>query len=117
MYLLPKTFTGSFLIGRRVEVLSFCRYHFDIYFTDKCWIHIESRCRLYQHGELIEDIAAFPLMETQLLRLLEKIVSDVECVDQSDLIIRMDDIVLEIQGNIGPYEAYRISDGEREFLV
>ena len=117
MYLLPKTFTGSFLIGRRVEVLSFCRYHFDVYFTDKCWIHIESRCRLYQNGELIEEIADFPLMGTQLLQLLEKTVSGVECVNQSDLTIRLDDMVLEIQGNIGPYEAYRISNGEQEFLV
>lgn len=117
MYLLPKTFTGSFLIGRRVEMISFCRYHFDIHFTDKCWIHVESRCRLYQHGELIEEIAAFPLIETKLPRLLEKTVSDVECLNRTNLIIHMNDIVLEIQGDIGPYEAYRISNGEQEFLV
>ncbi len=117
MYELPETFTGSFLIGNRIEMLSFCRYHFDVHFTDNYWIHVESRCRLYRYGELLEEINDYPLMSTQLLQLLEKRVTGVECVNQMDLIIRMDDMVLEIQGNNGPYEAYRVFDGTQEFLV
>ena len=117
MYLLPKSFTGSFLIGQRVEVLSFCQFHFDIYFSNKCWIHVESGYCLYMDKILVEEVSEFPLKSTVLLQLLERTVSDVQCVDRTNLKLFFETLVLEINGDIGPYEAYRISDGNDEFLV
>ncbi len=117
MYSLPDSFTGDFLVGKKVVVLSFCKYHFDIFFSDNCWIHVESGFELYEKGDLIEKGTAFPLRNTVLVRLLEEVVVEVRRLEEEGLSLIFGDMELVIIGNIGPYEAYRVSDGTHEFLV
>lgn len=119
MYLLPQNFTGDFLVGRTVDSISFFQFHFDVFFSEKCWLHIESRYRICRKNDfsILEEPQEFPLIKTLLVQLIGKRISAIKCVNRSDLIITFDDLEITVYGNIGPYEAYRISDGEQEFLV
>lgn len=117
MYKLPKDFTGSYLIDQTIEVLSFAQYHFDIFFSNSAWMHVESGYSLFSAGEIVEEAEEFPLKATTIIQLLGKRVADVYVEGNTNIGIVFSDRVLLIKGDLEHYEAYRISDGEHEVLV
>jgi len=117
MYSLSKDFHEEIFKGKTVEVISFGKFQIDICFSDKCWIHIESGFKLYEKGDLTEEVSNFPLEQTSLLNLLGCVITDISRFENEDLSISFGDKVLVILGDVGPYEAYRICDGTHEFLV
>lgn len=119
MYGLPKSFDPSFLLARPVEEVTFTAFQVNVYFHGKVWIQIEGRYCLFERGELIESVTGFPLQSSSLLRLLGKkgVAVSFEA-ETGNLEIHFEDgYTLSITGDVGPYEAYRMSDGSTELVV
>ena len=120
MYNLPESFDPSFLLAKAIEQICFAQYHVLLCFGSKIWIQIEGKYILYCGSEIIESVAfEAPVSEAGLLQLIEKTVVDVSFeIDSGDITITFEDnLKLFIEGNIGPYESYRLCDGENEILV
>jgi len=120
MYGLPKTFNPSFLLGKTVEQVCFAQYHVLLCFGSKIWIQVEGKYILYCGSEIMESVAfEAPVSESGLLHLIEKTVIDVSFeIESGDItLVFTDNFKLLINGDTGPYESYRLCDGENEILV
>lgn len=119
MYGLPTTFDPSFLKGKKVETISFAGYQVNLYLEGMVWIQIEGHYTLTLGSEVIESVCAFPLSQSLLLQLIGREVHAVTFSSKSgDLEVMFEGVYsLFIKGDIGPYESYRLFDGQRELIV
>jgi hypothetical protein len=118
MYPLPESFNPSFLFGKTVDVISFGPYQIDIYFSENRWIHIEGAYRLLAGSFIVEELMKYPVRQSSLMQILGSTVLNVTYKSNGNLCLEFDcKKQLWICGDNGPYESYRLFDGEREILV
>lgn len=119
MHGLPETFDPSFLKGKEIESVTFAAYQVNVYLEGKVWVQIEGRYKLLCDGKVLEAIAAFPIAQSALVQVIGKKIVEVSFTRQSGDI----EIILEggykllIDGETGPYESYRLFDGQKELIV
>jgi len=119
MHGLPEAFDPSFLKGKEIENITFAAYQVNVYFDGNVWVQIEGRYKLLRDGKVIEAVSAFPIAQSSLLQLIGKKIIDVSFTAQSgDIELALEnEHKLLIDGDVGPYESYRLFDGEREIVV
>jgi hypothetical protein len=119
MYCLPENFDPAFLQGREVESVCFTAYQVNIYFDGKIWVQIEGCYKLF-HGEtLLESASEFPLSESALIQLIgAKIIGVTFTAKSGDIEFTLESgHRLLIDGGVGPYESYKLFDGQKEVIV
>lgn len=119
MHGLPETFDPSFLKGKEIESITFAAYQVNVYLDGNVWVQIEGRYKLLRNGEVVEAVSAFPLTQSSLLQLIGKKITDVSFTARNgDIEFTLENgHKLLIEGDIGPYESYRLFDGQRELIV
>ena len=119
MYGLPETFDPSFLKGKEIESICFAAYQVNVYLAGKIWLQIQGRYELLRDGEVLEAVSAFPVSQSLLPLLIGKKIVDVSFTAQNgDIELRFDnEHQLFVEGDTGPYESYRLFDGQRELIV
>lgn len=119
MHGLPETFDPSFLRGKEIENITFAAYQVNLHLNGKVWVQIEGRYKLLCDGQIIETVSTFPILQSSLLQLIGKKITDVSFTVRSGDI----ELVLEnghrllIEGDTGPYESYRLFDGQKELVI
>lgn len=118
MYDLPQNVSLDFLVGRELELVCFGAYVVTLHFSGGPQIQIEGG---FEHGSAADrEIVrgAFPLSESQLMRLITHRVTTIEARPNGTLtLVFSNDDRLTIDGNVGPYESYQVSAPDRELLV
>lgn len=119
MHGLPTTFDPHFIKGKEVESILFAAYQVNLYFSNNVRIQIEGSYKLYCGNEELESVKTFPVLNSSLLRLIGKKTLDVLFTPSSGNIeIKFEDTMrLLIDGEVGPYESYRLFDGRNEIIV
>ena len=119
MHGLPETFDSSFFRGKEIENITFAAYQVNLHLDGNVWVQIEGRYKLLRDGEIIETVNAFPIMQSSLLQLIGKKVTDVSFTARSgDIELALENgHKLLIEGDTGPYESYRLFDGQKEMIV
>lgn len=119
MYGLPETFDSSFLKGKEIQSVCFAAYQVNIQFSGNAWIAIESGYRLQCGDNVLEVVSAFPISHSSLLGLIGKKIVEISFSSKSgDIKLLLENKMnLFIQGDTGPYESYRLFDGQNETIV
>jgi hypothetical protein len=119
MHGLPETFDPSFLMGKSVESITFTAYQVNVYFDGNVWMQIEGGYKLIHDSNIIEVVNAFPVLQSSLLQLIGKKIANVSFTARSgDIEMVLDNgLRLYLEGESGPYESYRLFDGQRELIV
>ena len=119
MHGLPATFDSSFLRGKTIESVCFAAYQVNLHLQGSVWIQIEGRYRLLRGDDTLEAVDAFPLLHSVLPQLIGTLTTDVSFSPTSgDIQIHLaTGMTLQIDGDSGPYEAYRLLDGRHETIV
>ena len=119
MYNLPTTFDPSFLQEKQIESICFFPYQVNLYLSGGVWVQIEGHYKLLCGSKVLESVSSFPLSQSALLQLIGKKVIGVSFTAQSgDIELTAENgFKLFIDGNVGPYEAYRLFDGQKEIVV
>lgn len=119
MHGLPESFDPSFLKGKEIESLTFAAYQVNMYLDGNVWLQIEGRYKLFHGGEVIEEVSAFPISQSSLLQLIGRRITGVSFTARSGDIEFMLDSghKLLIEGDAGPYESYRLFDGQKQLIV
>lgn len=119
MHGLPTTFDPSFFRGKSVETITFAAYQVNVYLDGNVWVQIEGHYSLLRGGKVIESVSAFPVLESALLQLIGKKVVDVSFTAKSgDIEFELENgLKLRLEGECGPYESYRLFDGQKELVV
>jgi hypothetical protein len=119
MYGLPKTFDPSFLKGKEIGSITFAAYQVNVYLDGNVWVQIEGRYKLLRDGKMLETVNAFPISQSSLLQLIGEKIVDVSFTAQSgDIELALENgHKLLIEGDTGPYESYRLFDGQKELIV
>jgi len=115
----PKDFDSHFLVGKRVESIAVAAYQVNIYLSERVWIQIEGHYELIEKGIRIENIQTFPISQTLLPRIIGRTATRADCdLETGDIRIDMEGgLEIVISGNSGPYESYRLYDGQKETIV
>ena len=119
MHKLPQNFDGQFMIGKTVETICFAAYQVNIYLSEKIWIQVEGRYKFFSGNSALEAVDAFPISQSLLLQLIQKKIVTVSFLPQNgnaEIVFESGHRLL-IDGDIGPYESYRIFDGKNEIVV
>jgi hypothetical protein len=116
---LPETFDCAFLKEKVVERVCFAAYQVNLHFEGNVWIQIEGRYRLLAGDNTLEVVDDFPLLQSLLPQLIGKKTVDVSFSPKSGNIeiFLENGTRLQIDGDIGPYESYRLFDGRNETIV
>lgn len=119
MHSLSKLFDPSFLREKEIESVCFAAYQVNMHFADGVWMQIEGRYKLYQDSAVLEEVSAFPVSQSTLLRLIGKKVIDIGFTAQNgDIEITTEGgLKLFVHGDSGPYESYRLFDGKSETII
>jgi len=119
MYGLPATFDSSFLKGKEVVSVCFGAYQVSLYLEGNIWIQIEGRYRLICGDDTLESVDAFPLLQSVLPQLIGTRTIEVSFSPESgNLEIGLENgMCMQIEGDVGPYEAYRLFDGRNQTIV
>jgi hypothetical protein len=119
MHGLPETFDPSFLKGKEIQSIAFAAYQVNVHLDGNVWVQIEGRYKLLLGGEIIETVSAFPISQSSLLQLIGKKITDVSFIARNgDIELVLDNgYKLLIEGDTGPYESYRLFDGQGEIIV
>jgi hypothetical protein len=119
MYGLPESFDPSFLKGKEIGSVCFAAYQVNLHLEGNIWIQIEGRYRLLRGDDTLEVVEAFPLIQSSLPQLIGKRTIDVSFSSKSGNIeISLENAMrLQIDGDTGPYESYRLFDGRNETIV
>jgi hypothetical protein len=118
MYKLPKDFDVSFLIGRELESVCFAQYQVNLNFTDGVRVQIEGRFKLFGDADLLEQVDEFPISHSALPRIIGQKVTAANVTADSDLelVLNGENRLFVIENN-GPYESFRIYDGQKETII
>lgn len=119
MHGLPETFDPSFLKGKEIESITFAGYQVNVYLDGNVWVQIEGRYKLLRDGNVLEAVSAFPISQSSLPQLIGKKIISVSFTAQSgDIELTLENSHrLLIEGDVGPYESYRLFDGQKQLIV
>ena len=119
MHGLPTTFDPTFLRGKSVESITFAAYQVNVYLDGNVWVQIEGRYSLLHGGKVIESVNTFPILQSTLLQLIGRKVVDVSFTAKiGDIEFELENgLRLRLEGECGPYESYRLFDGQKELVV
>ena len=119
MYGLPETFDPSFFQEKEIESVCFFPYQVNVYLAGGIRVQVEGRYKLFQSSKMLEAVSAFPISQSALLQLIGKKVIGVSFTARSgDIEFSLEsELKLFIEGDTGPYESYRLFDGQKEIIV
>ena len=113
MYRLPKDFDGSFLVGRTLEMVCFNQNQVYLHFDAKITITIES-----SFSSQNDQIISVPVRESNLMKLLELTVSEVQGEEDGTLLLTFSNgEMLKIYDTSQQYESYRITYKDNVIIV
>ena len=128
MHWIPSTFNGYLFLGTTLEQVCFFQFSIGLTFIsyDCIWtqtdnrklIQIEGEWILRHGNEVMEHVIDYPMKSSKLLCAIGK------KVIKFDINREKNSILLHFESNINieildtpNYEAYRIDDGEHDFIV
>jgi hypothetical protein len=109
----------DFLKGKELGLLCFGPYTVTFHFGDETNLQVESEIRhtTFDSGESTKKYH-FPISESRLTRLLMQTVETVKVAKNGKLTLSFsNNDILEIEGRIGPYEAYNLGYQGKSFIV
>jgi hypothetical protein len=122
MYGLPKDLDFSFIVGKRLDQVSFAQSVIFFFFDDKISITLESTFQ-HQSRQDVENLRlgvtqSVPVTHSTLMQLVGRSVVSATGDDEGTLILVFDDgQVLRCLENRSPYESYSFTDGEHLYVV
>ncbi len=113
MYGLPKDFDATILVGRTLNMVCFAAYQVYLHFDSDTSITIESG---FRHGARVSTRP--PVVHSELMRLVELAISEVEWDPDGTLKLRFQDgQSLTIDDDQPAYESYTIAAKGRTIIV
>ncbi len=117
MYGLPKNFDASFFIDKRLEMICFNANQLYLHFNDGIVVTIESDF-WYQPSSSKGELVSVPVLQSDMMKLLEHQVSKAVADNNGTLVITFDNgCVLKCLDNSSNYECYQIKIGNRVIIV
>jgi hypothetical protein len=117
MYKLPVNFDAKPLIGRTLELICFSKNQLYLHFDQDVRITI---CLTFSHEKTNEKMqtSEFPLTTSDLMQLLESVVSNVAWDENSNIsLFFLNGHALHILNPNEMYESYQIKIGDRNIIV
>jgi hypothetical protein len=118
MYKLPVGFDGNFLVGKRLEMVCFSAHQVFLHFGSEILITIESDFSLRPMSEPGVGRVKLPVVQSDLMKLLEHAVAQAMGDSSGTLTIEFDDgHLLACFDTSEQYESYSIKNGEQVIIV
>ena len=117
MYGLPVDFDASFLIGRTLEQVCFTANQVIFNFDAGVRIVVEAAFSVALQGATSLRIVEVPCSDSDVMRLLERRISDASGSRDGTLTVTFVDEVLAIYDNSREYESYQIWQGDTVLYV
>ena len=119
MYSLPEDFDGELFQGRTLECVNFAAYMVDLFFDEDVGLTIYSSFRHTPSGaQPAAEPQEFPILNSQLMTLIDRQVLKVEVSDSSDLTLVFDNgDRLECFNDLPNYECYHIRQDSKKLLI
>ena len=102
-----------------MERVCFLEYQANIYFSSNTYLQIEGAFEFVGPCGVPETMTGFPILNSRLPSLTGAVVREME-FDRAtgDIRLRFEEgSALIVQGDSGPYESYRLSNGTEDIIV
>jgi hypothetical protein len=107
------------LKGAEVELLSHGKFMFGLSFVDRSQFNVYGRFKFAPGADIVASaLRDFPLLESELVRLLGASITDVHCDKDGTITLKFtNDDVLVVDASYPGYDSYIVAVNGREYRV